>query len=339
MNISTSHEPCCIIAEAGVNHNGSAELAFKLVDVAVAAGADIVKFQTFRADRLVTADARKAEYQIRTTQNDSGQYEMLKRLELSDAVFCQLIDYCQAKAIGFLSTPFDLESAQFLAKNGMRSFKVSSGDLTNLPFLRGLASFKLPMILSSGMASLGEVDEAVTAVLAAGITQDQLTLLHCTTEYPAPVEEVNLRAMLTIQTAFPGTIIGYSDHTQGIHISLAAVALGARVIEKHFTLDRSMEGPDHEASLEPDELKELVRTVRAVETALGNGWKQPTASELPNRVAARKSIIAARDIRCGELLTAENLTTRRPGDGISPMRWDDFLGTPAPRDLRMNEKL
>jgi N,N'-diacetyllegionaminate synthase len=330
---------CCIIAEAGVNHNGSRELAFELVEAAVAAGADIVKFQTFKAEKLVTKDAPKAAYQARTTQDDSGQFEMLRKLELGDEVFADLMAHCAKRGIGFLSTPFDSDSAAFLAKLGVPAFKVSSGDLTNLPFLRDLASHRLPIILSSGMASLAELDEAVSALLAEGVTARDLTLLHCTTEYPAPVSEVNLKAMLTIRAAYPGTVVGYSDHTEGIHIPVAAAALGAEVLEKHFTLDRTLPGPDHKASLEPAELKAMVDQVRAVEAALGDGWKRPTASELPNRLAARKSIVAARAIRAGEVLSAENLTTRRPGDGISPMRWDEFIGRPAARDLVADEKL
>ncbi len=330
---------CHIIAEAGVNHNGSLELALKLIDAAADAGADTVKFQTFKADKLVTRDAPKAAYQTRTTSGDAGQYAMLKKLELSDSAFADLIAHARKREIAFLSTPFDADSAALLAGLGVPSFKVSSGDLTNLPFLRELARHGLPVMLSSGMASMSELDEAVSALMAAGLGPEQLTLLHCTTEYPAPVNEVNLLAMLTIRTAFPGITVGYSDHTEGIHIPVAAAALGARVIEKHFTLDRTMEGPDHKASLEPAELKAMIDAVRAVEAALGDGWKRPTASELPNRRAARKSIVAARDIKAGELLTADNLTTRRPGDGISPMRWDEIIGTVALRDMRKDEKL
>lgn len=336
---STKRHQCHIIAEAGVNHNGSLELAFKLIDAAAAAGADTVKFQTFKADKLATKDAPKAGYQTRTTAGDSSQFTMLKKLELPDEAFGELMAYARKCGIDFLSTPFDSDSAKLLAKLGMRAFKVSSGDLTNLPFLRDLASYGLPVILSSGMATLSEIDESVSALLAAGLGPDKLTILHCTTEYPAPVDEVNLRAMLTIRMAFPGLTVGYSDHTEGIHIPVASAALGAEVIEKHFTLDRSMEGPDHKASLEPDELKAMVDAVRSVEAAIGDGWKRPTVSELPNRRAARKSIVAAKNIKAGEVLSVDNLTTRRPGDGMSPMRWDDVIGTIAQRDLRINEKL
>lgn len=335
-----THAPACtIIAEAGVNHNGSAELAFRLVDAAVEAGAHIVKFQTFKADKLVTKDAPQAAYQKRNIGEDSGQFAMLKKLELDDAVFRDLIRYCETKGIGFLSTPFDEDSARFLVDAGMTSFKVSSGDLTNLPFLRALADYRLPMILSSGMATLAELDESVSALERAGLSIDKLTLLHCTTEYPAPPGEVNLKAMQTIAAAYPGATIGYSDHTEGIHIPVAAAAMGAAVLEKHFTLDRAMEGPDHKASLEPGELKAMVDAVRIVTEALGNGRKAPTASELPNRLVARKSIMARRDIAAGELLSAENLVARRPGDGISPMRWDDLIGTRATRDYKANEKI
>lgn len=335
-----THAPACtIIAEAGVNHNGSAELAFRLVDAAVEAGAHVVKFQTFKAEKLVTKDAPQAAYQKRNIGEDSGQFAMLKKLELDDEVFRDLIRYCEKKGIGFLSTPFDEDSARFLVEAGMTSFKVSSGDLTNLPFLRALADYRLPMILSSGMATLAELDESVGALEKAGLSIDKLTLLHCTTEYPAPPGEVNLKAMQTIAAAYPGATIGYSDHTEGIHIPVAAAAMGAAVLEKHFTLDRAMEGPDHKASLEPGELKAMVDAVRIVTEALGTGRKAPTASELPNRLVARKSIVARRDIAAGELLSAENLVARRPGDGISPMRWDDLIGTRATRDYKANEKI
>ena len=334
-----AHHTCQIIAEAGVNHNGSSDLAFRLVDVAVEAGADFIKFQTFKADKLVTRDAARAAYQSRATNSDGSQYEMLKELELDEATFDALIAYCKTKGIGFLSTPFDADSARFLAEAGMPAFKVSSGDLTNLPFLRDLARYGLPMMLSSGMATLGELDASVNALEAAGLMLDRLTLLHCTTEYPAPVMDVNLNAMLTMRQAYPGATVGYSDHTEGIHIPVAAAALGARVLEKHFTLDRRMPGPDHQASLEPHELKTMVAQVRSVVSALGDGRKRPMPSELANRAVARKSIVADRAIAAGEILTAENLATRRPGNGLSPMLWDEVIGRPAPRDLRENESL
>ncbi|PQV52507.1 N-acetylneuraminate synthase [Paraburkholderia sp. BL21I4N1] len=330
-------ERCIVIAEAGVNHNGSLDLAHQLVDVAAQAGADFVKFQTFRTEALVTREAPKADYQKRTTGHTESQFEMLKRLELDENAFRELAVYAKSKGIGFLSTPFDIESARFLTTLGVSAFKVSSGDLTNIPFLRELASMGLPIILSSGMATLGELEEAVEACEQAGVPIDKLTLLHCTTEYPAPAEEINLRAMLTIAAAFPGATFGYSDHTEGIEIPIAAAAMGAQVVEKHFTLDRTMEGPDHKASLEPAELAAMVRAIRRVGVALGDGRKRPTASELPNRQIARKSLVAARPIAKGETFTAQNLSVRRPGNGISPARWDSVIGQPAARDYAQDE--
>lgn len=330
-------ERCIVIAEAGVNHNGSLDLAHRLVDVAAQAGADFVKFQTFRTEALVTREAPKADYQKRTTGHTETQFEMLKRLELDENAFRELAVYAKSKGIGFLSTPFDIESARFLTTLGVSAFKVSSGDLTNIPFLRELAGMGLPIILSSGMATLGELEEAVEACEHAGVPIDKLTLLHCTTEYPAPAEEINLRAMLTIAAAFPGATFGYSDHTAGIEIPIAAAAMGAQVVEKHFTLDRSMEGPDHKASLEPAELTAMVRAIRRVGVALGDGRKRPTASELPNRQIARKSLVAARPIAKGETFTAQNLSVRRPGNGISPARWDSVIGQPAARDYAQDE--
>ncbi|MGF6995087.1 N-acetylneuraminate synthase [Paraburkholderia sp. GAS32] len=330
-------ERCIVIAEAGVNHNGSLDLAHRLVDVAAQAGADFVKFQTFRTEALVTRTAQKADYQKRTTGHTETQFEMLKKLELDENAFRELAAYAKSKGIGFLSTPFDIESAGFLTTLGVSAFKVSSGDLTNIPFLRELASMGLPIILSSGMATLGELEEAVDTCERAGVPIDKLTLLHCTTEYPAPAEEINLRAMQTIAAAFPGATFGYSDHTEGIEIPIAAVAMGAQVIEKHFTLDRTMEGPDHKASLEPAELAAMVRAIRRVGVALGDGRKRPTASELPNRQIARKSIVAARPIAKGETFTEQNLSIRRPGNGISPARWDSLIGHPAGRDYAQDE--
>jgi N-acetylneuraminate synthase len=330
-------ERCIVIAEAGVNHNGSLDLAHRLVDVAAQAGADFVKFQTFRTEALVTRTAQKADYQKRTTGRTETQFAMLKKLELDENAFRELATYAKAKSIGFLSTPFDIESARFLATLGVSAFKVSSGDLTNIPFLRELAGMGLPIILSSGMATLGELEDAVDACERAGVPIDKLTLLHCTTEYPAPVEEINLRAMQTIAAAFPGATIGYSDHSEGIEIPIAAVAMGAQIIEKHFTLDRAMEGPDHKASLEPAELATMVRSIRRVGVALGDGRKRPTASELPNRQIARKSIVAARPIAKGETFSEQNLSVRRPGNGISPARWDSLIGQPAVRDYAQDE--
>lgn len=330
---------CTVIAEAGVNHNGSIELAYRLIDAAAAAGADYVKFQTFRAEALATRAAPKAAYQQATTGSGETQLAMLKRLELPLEAFAELAAYCAKCGINFMSTPFDLEAANYLDGIGMSTFKVSSGDLTNTPLLRALGAKGKPVILSSGMATLGEVEQAVQTLEAAGTPIAQITLLHCTTEYPAPAEEVNLRAMETLRAAFPGATIGYSDHTQGIEIPIAATALGAQVIEKHFTLDRTMEGPDHKASLEPEELTAMVRAIRRVGAALGDGRKRPTASELPNRQVARKSIVAARPIAQGETFTADNLAVRRPGNGLSPTRWDEILGTVATRDYAQDEAL
>ncbi|MFM0152677.1 N-acetylneuraminate synthase [Paraburkholderia sediminicola] len=330
-------ERCIVIAEAGVNHNGSLDLAHRLVDVAAQAGADFVKFQTFRTEALVTRAAQKADYQKRTTGHTETQFEMLKKLELDENAFRELAAYAKLKGIGFLSTPFDIESARFLTTLGVSAFKVSSGDLTNIPFLRELAGMGLPIILSSGMATLGELEEAVDTCERSGVPIDKLTLLHCTTEYPAPAEEINLRAIQTIAAAFPGATFGYSDHTEGIEIPIAAVAMGAQVIEKHFTLDRAMEGPDHKASLEPTELAAMVRAIRRVAVALGDGRKRPTASELPNRQIARKSIVAARPIAKGETFTEQNLSIRRPGNGVSPARWDSLIGQPAVRDYAQDE--
>lgn len=330
---------CTVIAEAGVNHNGSIELAYRLIDVAAAAGADYVKFQTFRAEALATRTAPKATYQQATTGSGETQFAMLKRLELPLEAFADLAAYSAKSGVGFMSTPFDLEAANFLDRIGMATFKVSSGDLTNTPLLRALGAKGKPIILSSGMATIGEVEQAVQTLESAGVAIKDITLLHCTTEYPAPAEEVNLRAMETLRTAFPGATIGYSDHTQGIEIPIAATALGAQVIEKHFTLDRSMDGPDHTASLEPAELAAMVNAIRRVSTALGDGRKRPTASELPNRAVARKSIVATRQIAKGETLTADNLAVRRPGNGLSPTRWDEIIGTAATRDYAQDEPL
>jgi N-acetylneuraminate synthase len=330
---------CTVIAEAGVNHNGSMELAYRLIDVAAAAGADYVKFQTFRAAALATGSAPKANYQKATTGHAESQLEMLKRLELPLEAFADLAACCADKGVAFMSTPFDLEAAHFLANLDMSAFKVSSGDLTNTPFLREIGRIGKPVILSSGMATLGEVEQAVETLERAGTPIEKITLLHCTTEYPAPAEEVNLRAMCTLRTAFPRATIGYSDHTEGIDVPVAAVALGAQVIEKHFTLDRSMEGPDHKASLEPPELAAMVRAIRRVGSALGDGRKAPTASEIPNRLVARKSIVAARSIARGETFSADNLAVRRPGNGLSPTRWDEVIGTVAVRDYAQDEPL
>jgi N,N'-diacetyllegionaminate synthase len=319
-----------IIAEAGVNHNGDLTLARQLIDVAAAAGADRVKFQTFSADRLVTVSADKAPYQARATGSEESQHAMLRRLELSRAMHVELIGHCTARGIEFFSTGFDAASVDLLAELGASSFKIPSGEITNLPYLRHVGRYGKPVILSTGMSSLGEIEAALAVLEQSGTPRNHITVLHCTTEYPAPMAEVNLRAMLTIRDAF-GVAVGYSDHTPGIEVAIAAVALGAEVIEKHFTLDRALPGPDHKASLEPAELHALVKTIRNVELALGDGVKRPTASELSNRPIGRRSIVAAKAIEPGELFSEDNLTTKRPGTGLSPMRWDEVLGRKALR--------
>ena len=325
-----------IIAEAGVNHNGSIELAKKLIDVARDAGADAVKFQTFKADRLVSKNAQKAEYQKQTTDASESQYDMIKKLELSEAAHHELIAYCKSKDILFLSTPFDHESIDLLNKLGMEIFKIPSGEITNLPYLRHIGSFNKQVILSTGMADLGEVEDALDVLMSAGMAQDNITVLHATTEYPCPIEDVNLRAMQTIASAF-GIKVGYSDHTNGIEVPIAAAAMGASVIEKHFTLDKTMEGPDHKASLEPDELISMVKAIRNIEKALGTGIKKPSPSEAKNMHVARKSIVASCPIRKGEVFSSDNITVKRPGNGISPMRWDEVVGAIASKDYQADE--
>lgn len=325
-----------IIAEAGVNHNGDIELARRLVDVAADAGADLVKFQTFNADRLVTTRAGKAEYQARTSDADELQHAMIRRLELSREMHEELLAHCATRRIGFFSTPFDEQSVDLLLELGIDRFKVPSGEITNLPFLRHVGRYGKPVILSTGMATLGEIEAALGVLEEAGTPRSRIAVLHCNTEYPTPMADVNLRAMRSIHEAF-GVPVGYSDHTQGIEVAIAAVAQGAVIIEKHFTLDRTLPGPDHAASLEPDELRAMVRAIRNVELALGDGIKRPSASEAKNKPIARKSLVAARAIRAGEPYTAENLAVKRPGTGVSPMRWDEVLGRPAPRDFAPDE--
>ena len=325
-----------VIAEAGVNHNGDADMARRLVDTAAEAGADVVKFQTFSAARLVTTGARKAAYQKRTTDAGESQYEMIKRLELSEELHADLLDRCRQRGIEFCSSAFDLPSIDFLAQLGIRRFKVPSGEITNLPYLRHVGRQRKPVILSTGMSDLREIEAALEVLEHAGTPRDRITVLHCNTEYPTPFADVNLRAMLTIRDEF-GVAVGYSDHTNGLEVSIAAVALGASVIEKHFTLDRRLPGPDHAASLEPAELKALVAAIRNTEAAIGDGVKRPSASEARNRDVARKSLVAARPIRAGEAFNEENLAIKRPGTGLSPMRWDEVLGRKAPRDFAADE--
>jgi len=327
------HAPgrCFVIAEIGVNHNGALDLARQLIDVAAAAGADAVKFQTFAAERLVTATARKAAYQeANDPRKAESQFAMLKRLELSEADLVACRDHCTARGVMFLSTPFDEQSADLLASLGVHGFKVSSGDLTNLPFLAHMAAKRLPMIVSTGMGTLAEVAEAVEAVREAG--DPPLALLHCVSNYPAAPEDCNLRAMGTLAQAF-GVPVGWSDHTLGDAISLAAVALGARILEKHYTLDRGLQGPDHKASLTPEELTALITRLRAVESALGDGLKRPQEAERDTARVARRSLVAARDIAAGARLTAGDLIAKRPGEGIAPKHRELILGWRAARDI------
>ncbi|MDE6331973.1 MAG: N-acetylneuraminate synthase [Muribaculaceae bacterium] len=321
-----------IIAEAGVNHNGSEQLARKMVDAAHEAGADYIKFQTFRTECIVNRSAAQAAYQRRNLKEEGSgsQYEMLRRLELDYDVFRQLAAYCSHRGTRFLSTPFDLPSIDFLATLPMDYWKLPSGEITNLPYLRKIAAYGRPIIMSTGMSTLGEIEDAVKVLTDGGIATEQITLLQCNTEYPTPMADVNLRAMETLRRTF-GTRVGYSDHTEGIEVAIAAAALGAEVIEKHFTLDRTLPGPDHVASLEPSELSSMVRAVRNIEKAMGNGEKRVSESERSNRAAARKSIVAARDIAVGEIFSNDNLTVKRPGSGISPMRLPELLGKPSPR--------
>lgn len=326
-----------IIAEAGVNHNGSLELVRRMVDAAVSAGADAVKFQTFKAEKIVCKYAPKAEYQKQVTDTAESQLEMIKKLELDAAAHKMLVDYCKKVNIRFLSTPFDFDSIDLLDALGLDIFKIPSGEITNLPYLRKIGGLRKKTILSTGMADLGEIEDALDVLTGAGTNLGDIIVLHCNTQYPTPVEDVNLEAMLTIKDAFRGINIGYSDHTLGIEIPIAAVALGAAVIEKHFTLDKNMEGPDHKTSLEPNELKAMVCYIRNVEKALGNSVKKPSPSEISNRAILRKSIVAAKDICKGEPFTEENLTRKRPGTGISPMRWDEVIGQRASKDYKHDD--
>jgi len=325
-----------IIAEAGVNHNGDMELAKRLIDIAADAGADLVKFQTFSAERLATQSAPKADYQNQTTDRVESQFAMLKQLELSIQMHEVLIAHCQQRNIGFFSTGFDIQSLDYLASLSAERFKIPSGEITNLPYLRHIGGFGKPVILSTGMATLGEIEAALDAVETAGTPRTHITVLHCNTEYPTPMQDVNLRAMCSIRDAF-GVAVGYSDHTSGIEVSIAAVALGATVIEKHLTLDRNLPGPDHKASLEPDEFAAMVRAIRNIEQAMGDGIKRPSPSEAKNMPIARKSLVAAKPIHAGERFTPENVTAKRPGTGISPMRWDEVIGRVAARDFAADE--
>lgn len=327
-----------IIAEAGVNHNGSLKRAFEMVDVAAQSGVDYIKFQTFKAELLVNRYAPTAQYQkanLKENATDS-QLDMLRKLELSFNDFIELAQYCREKGVGFLSTPFDFESIGFLASMKLDYMKIPSGEITNLPYLRAIAATKIPVIMSTGMSTVDEVKDAVNVLRTNGLTDSDITLLHCNTEYPTPFSDVNLLAMTSLKNA-TGLAVGYSDHTLGIEVPVAAVALGATVIEKHFTLDRSLPGPDHAASLVPEELTAMVSSIRHIESALGCQEKFVTDSERKNITVARKSIVAARPIKKGELLTAANITVKRPGNGLSPMLWDSVIGTLASRDFEPDQ--
>lgn len=332
--------PILLIAEAGVNHNGSLDTARQLIDVAAAAGADYVKFQTFTAGRLVSRKARKAAYQLANTgSEEESQYRMLQKLELSAADHRELMRYCEAQNIRFLSTAFDVEGLHFLDSLGLELFKCPSGEITNYPYLKALARLGKPVILSTGMADMQEIETALDVLTSEGLSKEEITVLHCNTEYPTPMEDVNLKAMGTIRDTL-GVQTGYSDHTLGIEVPVAAAALGARVIEKHFTLSRKMDGPDHRASLEPGELRAMVRAVRNVEKALsGHGRKEPSKSELPNRKIARKSLHLARPVKKGAALTEEDLLPLRPGDGISPMEWKQVIGKTVTADFGQYHQL
>jgi len=325
-----------IIAEAGVNHNGSIQTAKKMIDAARVTGADAIKFQTFKAEQLVTGSAVKAEYQKRTTGRNESQFEMLRRLELGMDEHEQLIDYCNKKGIIFLSSPFDLESIDLLRKLGLTIFKIPSGEITNLPYLRKIGSLKKSVLLSTGMSDMKEIGDALNILVEAGTKKKDITVLHCNTEYPTPVEDVNLLALPMIKDTLQ-VRVGYSDHSAGIEIPIAAAALGAEVIEKHFTLDKKMKGPDHKASLEPHEFGMMVKAVRNIERALGSNRKVPTKSELKNRPVVRKSIVATHGIKKGEQFTEENIKTKRPGTGLSPMKWDEVIGRTAKKDFAKDE--
>lgn len=327
-----------IIAEAGVNHNGSIKIAKKMIDVAAFAGADFVKFQTFKAESLVTHSADKAEYQKESTSTSESQFDMIKKLELDRAAHEELIEHCEQKGIRFLSAAFDHDSIDLLAELGIQFYKIPSGEITNLPYLRHVGRMGKPVVMSTGMSTLKEVEAAMNVLLDTGVKKDDLTILHCNTEYPTLMKDVNLKAMLTIREQLR-VAIGYSDHTFGIEVPVAAVAMGATVIEKHFTLDRTMPGPDHAASLEPEELKAMVTAIRNIEKSIGDGVKKPSSSEAKNIFAARKSIVAAKKIKKGDIFTEKNLIVKRPGTGISPIRWDDVLGMAADKDYLIDDQI
>lgn len=325
-----------IIAEAGVNHNGSVELAKKLIDAGAEAGVDAVKFQSFKAEKLVTKYASKAKYQQDTTGQQENQYDMLKKLELDYDKHKELMEYCNSKNVMFLSSPFDIESIELLNSLGLEVFKVPSGEIENTPYLKKIANLNKKVILSSGMCNLSDIEFALGILKSNGTSE--ISVLHCNTEYPTPMSDVNLRAMNTIKDAFK-VEVGYSDHTNGIEVSIAAVAMGATIIEKHFTLDKSMPGPDHKASLDPEELRSLVSAIRNIEQALGNGIKKPSISESKNIAIGRKSIVASREIKAGEVFTEENLTIKRPGTGVSPKMWEKVLGKTSRKNYEEDEMI
>jgi len=327
-----------IIAEAGVNHNGSLDIAYKLIDEAKNAGADAVKFQIFKAEDLTTKDNKIAEYQITNTSKLETQLEMLKRLELSFDDFLKLKRYCDKINIEFLSSPFDIESARFLYKIGLKKFKIASGEITNIILLREIGSYKKDVIMSTGMCFIADVENALNILIENGTEKQNICILHCNTEYPTRFEDVNLLAMTTLENTFK-VDVGYSDHTEGMEVPLAAVALGAKVIEKHFTLDRSMEGPDHKASMEPEEFRKMVSSIRNIEKCLGDGVKKPSESEKKNINLVRKSIVASKVIRKGEIFSESNLTVKRPGNGLSPFLWDKIIGKIAQKDYYTDEQI
>ena len=331
METDLSSNKVFIIAEAGVNHNGSIDLAKKLIDVASDSGADAVKFQTFKAENLATKNAKKANYQMETTNIKESQFDMLKKFELDVETHKQLISYCNKKSIIFLSSPFDQDSIKLLNNLGLETFKIPSGEIINLPYLRHIGKLNKKIILSTGMANINEIKDALDILIQAGTKKNNITVLHANTEYPTPMEDVNLKAMVTIGNTF-NVSYGYSDHTLGIEVDIAAVAIGATCIEKHFTLDCNMEGPDHKASLEPNGLKAMVKAIRNIELALGSNIKKPSKSEIPNMQIVRKSIVAKTLIKKGDILSENNLEIKRPGSGINPMRWDEVVGTKATKD-------
>ena len=327
-----------IIAEAGINHNGSINLAKKLINVASKAGADAVKFQTFKTENVLIKNAKKANYQKNDNEKNQSQFELIKKLELSANTHKKLINYCKKKKILFLSSPFDLDSIDLLNNLGLKTIKVPSGEITNLPFLEKLGKLNKKIILSTGMANMNEIKDALNVLIKAGTPKKKITVMHANTEYPTPIKDVNLRAMITIGKTF-NVNFGYSDHTLGIEASVAAVALGAKCIEKHFTLNSNMDGPDHKASLEPNELKEMIKAIRNTESALGSSIKKPSKSETPNIKIVRKSIVASKDIKKGEIFTEQNLTTKRPGNGLSPFKIKRILGKKSKKNYKKDQQI